>query len=155
MAYVLVNIGSNIGNRRLNLSRAMRAIGEEFGNFEISHVVESAPWGYDSTNSFFNLGIAFTTELTPVELLHRLQEIERSISPASHRNSDGTYADREIDIDIIAIDREIIDEVELKVPHPRLSERRFVLEPLAELAPGWRHPLTGLTPMEMLMKLEE
>lgn len=155
MAYVLVNIGSNIGNRRLNLSRAMRAIGEEFGNFEISHVVESAPWGYDSTNSFLNLGIAFTTELTPMELLHRLQEIERSISPASHRNPDGTYADREIDIDIIAIDREIIAEVELKVPHPRLAERRFVLEPLAELAPGWRHPLTGLTPMEMLMKLEE
>lgn len=155
MAYVLVNIGSNIGNRRLNLSRAMRAIGEEFGNFEISHVVESAPWGYDSTNSFFNLGIAFTTELTPMELLHRLQEIERSISTASHRNPDGTYADREIDIDIIAIDREIIDEVELKVPHPRLAERRFVLEPLAELAPGWCHPLTGLTPMEMLMKLEE
>ena len=59
MAFVMINIGSNLGNRRLNLSRAMRMIGEEFGAFEISHVVESAPSGFDSTNSFLNLGMAF------------------------------------------------------------------------------------------------
>ena len=66
MSYVLVNIGSNLGDRRLNLSRAMRKIGEEFGDFEISHVVESAPWGFDSTHSFLNLGMSFETDLSPL-----------------------------------------------------------------------------------------
>lgn len=152
MSYVLVNIGSNLGDRRLNLSRAMRKIGEEFGDFEISHVVESAPWGFDSTHSFLNLGMSFETDLSPLDLLHKLQEIERSIGGGSHRTPDGGYADREIDIDIIAIDQEIIDLPELQVPHPHMAERLFVLEPLDELAPGWRHPVTGLTPIEMIMR---
>ncbi len=152
MSYVLVNIGSNLGDRRLNLSRAMRKIGEEFGDFEISHVVESAPWGFDSTHSFLNLGMSFETDLSPLDLLHKLQEIERSIGGGSHRTPDGGYADREIDIDIIAIDQEIIDLPELQVPHPHMAERLFVLEPMDELAPGWRHPVTGLTPIEMIMK---
>ena len=153
MAFVLINIGSNLGNRRLNLSRAMRAVGEMFGNFEISHVVESAPWGFDSTNSFLNVGMAFHSDLSPEDVLDRLQEIERSISPASHRDSEGGYADRMIDIDIIAIDRDIISTPRLKVPHPHLPERRFFLEPLDELAGGWRHPGNGLTAREMLIKL--
>ncbi len=152
MSYVLVNIGSNLGDRRLNLSRAMRKIGEEFGDFEVSHVVESAPWGFDSTHSFLNLGMSFETDLSPLDLLHKLQEIERSIGGGSHRTPDGGYADREIDIDIIAIDQEIIDLPELQVPHPHMAERLFVLEPMDELAPGWRHPVTGLTPIEMIMK---
>jgi len=130
----------------------MRKIGEEFGDFEISHVVESAPWGFDSTHSFLNLGMSFETDLSPLDLLHKLQEIERSIGGGSHRTPDGGYADREIDIDIIAIDQEIIDLPELQVPHPHMAERLFVLEPMDELAPGWRHPVTGLTPIEMIMK---
>lgn len=155
MAIVFVNIGSNLGDRRLNLSRAMRAIGEEFGDFEISHVVESEPWGFDSTHSFLNLGMMFSSDLPPVEILHRLQAIERSISPEPHRNPDGSYADRIIDIDIVAIDRMILAEEELTLPHPRLPERRFFLEPLAELAPGWQHPESGLTPFRMLSLLNE
>ena len=91
MACVFVNIGSNLGNRRLNLSRAMRAIGEEFGQFELSHVVESAPWGFDSTNSFLNVGMAFMTDLEPEEVLRRLQAIEKSISAESHRDAAGGY----------------------------------------------------------------
>lgn len=154
MSYVLLNIGSNLGDRRLNLSRAMRKIGEEFGDFEISHVVESAPWGFDSTHSFLNLGMSFETDLAPLDILHKLQEIERSIGGGSHRTPDGGYADREIDIDIIAIDREIIDLPELQVPHPHMAERLFVLEPMDELAPGWRHPVTDLTPMEMIIDLK-
>jgi len=154
MAFVLINIGSNLGNRRLNLSRAMRAVGAEFGDFEMSHVVESSPWGYDSTNSFLNVGMAFHTDLMPDELLARLQKIERTISPAPHRTDSGDYADRVIDIDIVAIDREIIDSDTLKVPHPCLAERRFFLEPLAELAPGWSHPATGMTASQMLAAIE-
>lgn len=154
MAFVLINIGSNLGDRRLNLSRAMRAVGTGFGDFEMSHLVESAPWGFDSTNSFLNIGMAFHSDLPPAEILARLQEIERSISPASHRNPDGSYADRVVDIDIVAIDREVIDTEVLTVPHPHLPKRRFFLEPLAELAPGWTHPLSGLDAAGMLRLLD-
>lgn len=155
MGFILVNIGSNLGNRRLNLSRAMAAIADRFGDFEISHVVESDPVGFDSTNSFLNVGMAFHSEEEPSAILHALQEIEGSISPLPHRNPDGSYADRVIDIDIIAIDRRQIETEELTLPHPRMREREFVLAPLQELAPRWTHPLTGETPFEMLMKLRQ
>lgn len=154
MAYVLINIGSNLGNRRLNLSRAMSAVGRDFGDFEMSHAVESAPWGYDSTHSFLNVGLAFHTGLEPEAILDRLQHIERSLSATPHRNPDGTYADREVDIDIVAIDRLVIDTPRLQVPHPQLAKRKFFLEPLDELAPGWTHPVSGLTPAMMLHDLE-
>ena len=142
-----------MGQRRLNLSRAMRAIGEEFGPFELSHVVESKPWGFDSTNPFLNVGMAFQSDLSPVEILHKLQAIEKVLAPAPHRDADGNYIDRELDIDIVAIDREVIDTPELKVPHPHLSDRDFFLVPLEELAPTWAHPVTGLTPSQMLAAL--
>ena len=153
MAFYLINLGSNLGDRRLNLSRAMRAVGAEFGDFEMSHVVESEPWGFDSTNSFLNVGMAFNSDLPPGEVLGRLQRVERSMSPAPHRDASGGYADRVIDIDIVAVDREIIDTPSLRVPHPNLAERRFFLEPLAELAPGWTHPESGLTAAQMLARL--
>lgn len=153
MAFYLINLGSNLGDRRLNLSRAMRAVGAEFGDFEMSHVVESEPWGFDSTNSFLNVGMAFNSDLPPEEVLGRLQCVECSISPAPHRDASGGYADRVIDIDIVAVDREIIDTPSLRVPHPSLAERRFFLEPLAELAPGWTHPESGLTAAQMLARL--
>ncbi len=94
--------------------------------------------------------MAFHSELSPLKILRKLQGIEKKISPASHRDSEGRYIDREIDIDIIAIDSEIIDTPELTLPHPRMAERDFVLVPMEELAPGWTHPVTGLTPTEML-----
>lgn len=153
MATVFVNMGSNLGNRKLNLSRGMRAIGEAFGNFELSHVVESAPWGFDSTHSFLNVGMAFETELSPREVLETLQKIEKSICKAPHRDKHGGYVDRIIDIDIVAIDDMLIDETGLKVPHPELTRRRFFLEPMQELGGLWRHPATGLTPGEMLENL--
>ncbi len=154
MAFVLVNIGSNMGRRRLNLSRAMRAIGEEFGPFELSHVVETEPWGFASTNPFLNIGMAFNSDLPPEEILHKLQAIEKLLAPESpHRDENGNYLDRELDIDIVAIDREIIDTPELKLPHPHLAERDFFLVPLEELAPGWTHPVTGLTAAQMLKQL--
>ena len=153
MAFVLINIGSNVGQRRLNLSRAMRAVGEEFGPFELSHVVESKPWGFDSTNPFLNVGMAFNSDLPPVEILHRLQAIEKLLAQAPHRDENGGYIDRELDIDIVAIDREVIDTPELKVPHPHLAERDFFLVPLQELAPGWTHPLTDLSAADMLAAL--
>lgn len=150
---IFLNIGSNLGDRRRNLSRAVAAIEKEFGYFELSHVVESEPWGYDSPNSYLNVGMMVVSDLEPLEVLRRLQAIERSLSPEPHRNPDGTYADRLVDIDIIAIDRIVLDTPELQLPHPRMAERRFVLEPMAELAPFWVHPLLDLTPPQLLNQL--
>ena len=95
----------------------------------------------------------FDTDLDGEELLTELQSIERGISPASHRQADGSYADRVIDIDLVDFGRQVVSTPRLSLPHPRMAQRRFFLEPLAEIAPGYTHPLTGLTPAEMLAAL--
>ncbi|MBD5184375.1 MAG: 2-amino-4-hydroxy-6-hydroxymethyldihydropteridine diphosphokinase [Bacteroidales bacterium] len=128
-----INIGTNLGNRRLNLSRAVAAVERRFGYFEISKVVESEPWGYDSTNLYLNVAMMFDTEEAPLDVLHALQAIEKEISTEAHRNPDGTYKDRLIDIDIMAIENVVVDEPELKVPHPHLFDRPFFINPLKEL----------------------
>lgn len=151
---IFLNIGSNLGDRRHNIARAIAEIAHEFGYFELSHIMESSPWGFKSENTFFNIGMMINSNLDPLEILRRLQSIEKKFSPLSHRTSEGAYTDRIIDIDIIAIDDLIVNLPELTLPHPRMSERRFVLEPLAELAPMWHHPISGLTPYEMLSSLE-
>ncbi|MDE6018865.1 MAG: 2-amino-4-hydroxy-6-hydroxymethyldihydropteridine diphosphokinase [Muribaculaceae bacterium] len=152
MKYYL-NLGSNLGNRLLHLTRAMKAIGEEFGPYETSHKVESDPWGFDSTNRFVNIGLAIDSELHPEEVMHRLQTIEKNISPRSHRRWDGTYNDREIDIDIMATDGNPYESKILRIPHRHLQKRDFFLRTLEELAPEWRHPECGLTASEMLERL--
>lgn len=128
-----INIGSNLGNRLMNLTRAVSAIEKQFGWFELSHHVESDAWGYESKNKFLNVGMAFISELEPTDVLHILQDIEKSINPASHRNSDGSYKDRMIDIDIMAADDIVINTPELTLPHPHLNDRPFFLEPFKEL----------------------
>lgn len=129
-----INIGSNLGNRRLNLSRAISAIEKRYGYFETSKVVESEPWGFDSSNMFLNIAMMFDTEETPVEVLHTLQQIEKEISGEPHRNSDGGYVDRVIDIDIMALENgETFHNEELTIPHPHLFDRPFFINPLKEL----------------------
>lgn len=128
-----INIGSNLGNRLMNLTRAVSAIEKRFGWFELSHHVESDAWGYESKNKFLNVGMAFISELEPTAVLHILQNIEKSINPATHRNADGSYKDRMIDIDIMAVDDMVINTPELTLPHPHLNDRPFFLEPFKEL----------------------
>ena len=149
MKYYL-NLGSNLGNRLLHLTRAMKAIGEEFGPYETSHKVESDPWGFHSTNRFVNIGLTIESDDDPEDVLRRLQIIEKSISTRSHRRWDGSYNDREIDIDIMATDGGAYDSPALHIPHPHLAKRDFFLKPLSELAPDWKHPKSRLTASEML-----
>lgn len=128
-----INIGSNMGNRLMNLTRAVSAIEKRFGWFELSHHIESEPWGFNSKNKFLNVGMAFISDLQPLEVLHILQEVEATINPSSHRNADGSYKDRVIDIDIMAVDGVEMSTPELTLPHPHLEERPFFLEPYNEL----------------------
>lgn len=132
MKYYL-NLGSNLGNRLLHLTRAMKAIGEEFGPYETSHKVESDPWGFDSTNRFVNIGLAIDTDLDPDTIMQKLQGIEKRHSKVGHRRWDGTYNDREIDIDIMDRDGEPYHSDIVTIPHPHLQEREFFLTPLREL----------------------
>lgn len=138
MATAYINLGSNIGDRRSTIERAVAAIEADLGvSARRSQWVESEPWGFDSPNRFVNLGIAVDTELEPLELLHRLQAVEKSIDPSSHRDAEGLYIDRVIDIDLIAVDHLVVDAPELTLPHPRMKERPFVMGPLLELCPDW------------------
>ena len=152
MIYYL-NIGSNIGNRRDNLYRAVVALAAGTGGCAVSSIVESEPWGFESENRFMNLGVSLVSDIDPHEMLDRIHDIERRLGSASHRDEQGGYIDRLVDIDIVAIDDLIIDTPTLQVPHPHLPDRDFFLLPMKQLAPDWQHPITHLTPDEMLEKL--
>ena len=142
-----------MGDRRDNLYRAVVALAAQTLECAVSSIVESEPWGFESENRFMNLGVSFNSDIEPQEMLDRIHDIERSLGSASHRDADGGYIDRLVDIDIVAIDDLVIDTPTLQVPHPHLPERDFFLIPMQQLAPDWRHPVTGLTATEMLENL--
>lgn len=152
MAIAHINIGSNIGDRLALLGEAVAAVERELGaDAEVSAVVESEPWGFDSPNMFLNIGVNVEVgDLAPLELLHRLQVAQQSVDDSSHRKADGSYADRRVDIDLIALGAAVVDTAELTLPHPRMAQRDFVLRSMMELLPEWRHPISGLTAGEML-----
>ena len=160
MSKIHINIGSNIGDRATLIERAVAALSESLDPdnrcvIRLASLIESAPWGYESTNSFLNLGLMIETpgDETPESILKTLQTVERRISDTPHRNTDGSYADRPIDIDLIAVDDKIIDTPSLQLPHPRMHMRDFVLKPIADLDPLWRHPLNYKTAKQMLDSL--
>lgn len=155
MPTAYINIGSNQGDRSAAISRAVALIADAFPDSDLrtSEVVESAPWGFESDHPFLNIGAAFFTDISPDRLLTILQEIERQISDEPHRAPDGTYCDRPIDIDLIAFGSYVSDKPDLILPHPRMHLREFVLIPMIQLAPEWRHPISGLTPGQMLQSL--
>lgn len=146
MRTVYLNIGSNRGDRRANIDTAVAALLERFGNkarLRTSPTIRTMPQGYDSPNPFVNMGVALdfvdeTLVPEPLALLDAVQDIERSIAPDSpHRNPDGTYRDRVVDIDIVDIDGITMDTPRLTIPHLRAETRRFVMQPMQFLHPGW------------------
>lgn len=157
MAKAYINIGSNIGDRHALVGQAVAAIERTLqSHAAVSEPFYSEPWGYESENVFLNVGITVDYGgLPPLELHRLLQRLQLEIDSAPHRTADGAYADRRIDIDLIAVDSETVESEELILPHPRMHLRRFVLQPMLELWADWRHPLTGLTPAQMLDALEE
>lgn len=130
-----LNIGSNHGDRRALIARAVAMLNDRFEVVAVSDPVESAPWGFDSPNQFLNQGVSIHTDLTPVDLLDAVQAIEKEISGQPHRNPDGTYRDREIDIDIIFMDDIELHTERLTLPHPYATRRSFVTIPLRQLHP--------------------
>ena len=144
---VYIAIGSNLGDRYANLQTALAGLGrlEATRLKRCSSVYESEPHGR-ARNWFLNGAVEISTELDPGTLLGELQALETSMG----RKRGGASISRTIDLDILFYDGRIIDQPELVVPHPRLSERRFVLLPLSVLAPYLVHPVCGRTVSALL-----
>ncbi len=127
---ILLGLGTNLGDKRAQLSRAIAALDQIGAIGAISHLYESAPMYVLDQPSFYNLCLAFDCPLSPVELLRAVKTIERI-----HGRVDGPRnGPRVIDIDIISFGDEIVQLPDLIIPHPRLAERSFVLAPLADIA---------------------
>lgn len=125
-----------MGDRHALIEQAVALISEAYpqNRIRISDYIESKPWGFDSQHPFLNLGVAIDDfNDVPLSLLRAMQAIEKKVADAPHRNPDGSYRDRPIDIDIIEIDGVEMSTPELTLPHPRAHERDFVLIPLSQL----------------------
>ena len=141
---VYLGLGSNLGDCRKNLERAIRLIGDRVGQVtRQSSFIETEPWGFESPNKFLNAVILCETTKTPREVLMLTQQIERDMGRRkmingqwSMVNGQRIYADRPIDIDILLYDDLTIDEPDLKIPHPLMHERDFVMLPLKEISSG-------------------
>ena len=130
-----LGLGTNLGDRRDNLLRAVEHINEQAGHvLACSSFIETEPWGFSSDNAFLNAVIEIDTSLTPHDLLHATQEIERAMG-RTHKSLDGMYTDRIIDIDILLYEDLKISDTELTIPHPLIWQRSFVYGPLLEIAP--------------------
>ena len=149
MAEVYLGLGANLGNRIKNLSRAIQSIADQATIGMVSSVYETEPVGYAEQPLFLNAAISISTGKNPEQLLQFIKEIEYSMG----RTPNFRNAPRPVDIDILFYDDRVLHSEQLTVPHPRLTERAFVLVPLAEIAPGLRHPENGKTMKELLKGL--
>ena len=132
---VYLALGSNLGDRHGNLRHAVDAIEKLIGTvLRPSAFYETEPWGFVSDNVFTNAAVCVETTLTPRQLLETTQSIERCMG-RKVKSTDGHYHDRIIDIDILLYDDVHMDEPDLKIPHPLMHERPFVMEPLREIMP--------------------
>jgi len=142
MALVYLGLGTNLGDKVLNLNTAVQRLSIEVGSVvRLSSFIASDSWGYESENEFINAVVLVDTILSPFDVLEKIQSIERSMGRTTATTIG--YHDRPIDIDILVYDNFILDSPELSIPHPLMTKRDFVLIPLAEIAPGLINPVTG------------
>ena len=139
-------LGSNEGDRRLWLLKAMELIGLFATVCKRSSIYETAAWGKEDQPDFLNMVIEIDTALSSEELLHAIQRTERDLG----RQREVKWGQRTLDIDILFFNKEIINTETLRIPHPFLQERRFTLEPLNEIAGDFIHPEFGTTVKELL-----
>ena len=152
MAIVYIGIGTNLGNRQKNCSRAIELL-EKRGIFvkKMSSMHETEPWGVTDQPQFINVALEVETELEPYHLLRTLKDIEREIG----RGETFKWGPRIIDLDILLFDDLVLREPSLQIPHPLMQERDFVLKPLCDIAPEKIHPLLRVRICDLLKKLEK
>lgn len=153
MAVTYLGLGSNIGNKRYNLIRAAALLAERAGDIlALSEFYETTPWGFVSTNLFLNAAVRIETGLSPEKLLLVTQAIEKELGRKG-KSKGQVYQDRVIDLDLLLYDDVVLQTPALVIPHPQLCQRRFILEPLAEIAPSVVIPGSGKSVTELLAAL--
>jgi 2-amino-4-hydroxy-6-hydroxymethyldihydropteridine diphosphokinase len=149
---IYLSLGSNLGDRAVNLERAITALpGADVRVLRRSSLYETEPVDFLAQPWFLNCVVEAETLLMPRQLLHALQAIERAFGSRKLV----ARGPRVIDLDILFYGASVIRTEEMEIPHPRMAQRRFVLVPLAELAPGLRHPVLGATIAEMIAAAQD
>jgi 2-amino-4-hydroxy-6-hydroxymethyldihydropteridine diphosphokinase len=153
MVRVFVAIGSNVGDRRSHCRNAQDRLARlsETALIRVSGLIETAPQEGATGGLFLNGVVELETALSPEALLCALQEIETALGRPAHR---GRGTPRTMDLDILLYGDRLVRQPGLEIPHPRMAQRRFVLEPLAAIAPDARHPVLNLTAAALLRRLD-
>lgn len=144
---VTLIFGGNQGDRKALIDEAIQKMASIGKIKQRSSLYETAPWGFESPDAFYNQVVIYNTPFTPEEVLQKCQEIEKCLG----RKRSGTqFCSRTMDIDILFYDSQIIHTPTLTIPHPRLTQRNFVLAPLNEIMPDFKHPGIGKKISELL-----
>jgi 2-amino-4-hydroxy-6-hydroxymethyldihydropteridine diphosphokinase len=151
MHTIYLGLGTNIGDRAANLQAAVTRLAENLSVTAVSPIYETAPWGITDQPDFLNMCLTATTDLLPHKLLALLKNLEKEIG----RVPGERWGPRLIDIDLLFYANQIIETEKLKIPHPELPERAFVLRPLADIAPNFVHPVLGETIAVLAAKVDD
>ncbi len=151
MSVAYIGIGSNLGDREFNCKQAIGLLRQKGTTVsKESSLYETKPWGVRDQPLFLNMAIEIETDLKPFELLNTLKDIEKEMG----REETFLWGPRIIDLDILLYDNNIVDEEGLRIPHPDMQDREFVLRPLCEIAGNVTHPLLLLSMGELLQRLK-
>ena len=152
MNTVYLGLGSNLGNREALLHQSIQEIKKQIGTVSLqSAFYVTEPWGFQSEHPFLNAVVCCQTCLSPLQVLDLTQKIEKRLG-RTHKSENRQYTDRPIDIDLLLYNDLAISTPRLTLPHPLMHQRRFVLEPLAEIAPNLVHPVLKQTITELLQQ---
>lgn len=153
MHTVYLLLGGNMGDRLGYLTAAKKEIEKSIGNcVKQSSLYETAPWGFVHDSSFLNQLLIVETQLAPVEVMEAVIKIEQALGRTRKQTQ---WDERTIDIDVLFYDYVIQKDDFLEIPHPRISERKFVLIPLTEIAPTFVHPVYQKTAVELLANCQD
>ena len=149
MIHAAIALGTNLGDLEANIQEALRLLDGNAGKvLRASSCFKTEPWGFHSKNPFLNAVAVIGTELSPGRLLDVLQRIEWDMG-RRQKSIDGQYHDRIMDLDILFYGDTVLETSRLRIPHPLMERRPFVLDPLFEVCPQWVHPVLKKTVAEI------